>query len=173
VGADHGTSYYKAISQWSKGEYADANNTQDDFAVMGQNGAAIRAADHGTSLSTASPISPGVTVSGVNASLADVDYFKISLSQGTHTFTANPASLGANLDIKLTLFNGAGSVLGSYDPASGQSSSSAATGLGATTTWSLNGGTYYVRVDDTGYGDPLTNGYSTYGTAGAFTLLVN
>jgi len=168
-----GASYSKAITQWSKGEYAGANNTQDDFAVMGQNGAAIRATDYGTSLSTATPISPGVTVSGYNASLADVDYFKISLSQGNHTFTANPAAVGANLDIKLTIFNGAGSVLGSYDPASGQSSSSTATGLGATTTWTLNGGTYYVRVDDTGYGDPLSTGYSTYGSAGAFTLLVN
>ncbi len=129
-----GASYSKAITQWSKGQYAN--------------------------------------VSGVNASVNDVDYFKISLAAGTYAFTANPAATGANLDIKLTLFNGAGTALGSYDPASGQASASTAYGLGAGTRWSLNGGTYYIRVDDTGYGDPLTTGYSAYGRTGAFTLQV-
>lgn len=167
-----GVGYGKAISQWSKGEYADANNKQDDFAVMGANGAAVRPADYGTSLAAATAISPGQVVSGVNAALNDVDYFRISLSPGNHTFIATPAAAGANLDIELTLYNGAGSVLGTYNPASGQSSASTATGLGASTTWTLNGGTYYVRVDDSGYGNPLNTGYSTYGSHGGFTLQV-
>jgi hypothetical protein len=167
-----GVGYYRAISQWSKGEYSAANNTQDDFAVAGQNGVGIRAADHGTSLATATAISLGQTVSGVNASLADVDYFKFTVAAGTYTITANAAPVGANLDIQLTLFNGSGGVLGTYDPASGQSNAGTPTGMGASTRWTLNGGTYYVRVDDIGYGNPLNTGYSTYGSAGAFTLSV-
>ena len=75
-----GVGYYRAITQWSKGEYANANNTQDDFAVAGQNGVAIRAGDHGTSLATATAISVGQTVNGVNASLSDVDYFKVTVA---------------------------------------------------------------------------------------------
>ncbi len=42
-----GVGYSKAISQWSKGEYSGANNKEDDFAVAGQNGLALRADDHG------------------------------------------------------------------------------------------------------------------------------
>ena len=34
-----GVGYYRAITQWSRGEYAGANQTQDDFAVMRTNGA--------------------------------------------------------------------------------------------------------------------------------------
>lgn len=168
-----GVGYSKAISQWSKGEYANANNTQDDYAVMGTNGAAVLAADNGTSLATATTITPGTTKSGVNASLTDVDYFKVTLAAGTHTFTANPAAVGANLDIQLTVLDSAGAVLSTWDPASGQSSSSTATGLNASGSLNLAAGTYYVRVDDIGYADPLTTGYSTYGSAGAFTVRVD
>jgi hypothetical protein len=167
-----GVGYSKAITQWSEGEYSGANNTQDDYAVIGQNGVAVRPADFGTSLASASVIALGQTVSGVNASLTDVDYFKVTVPSGTYTFTANPAAVGGNLDIQLTLYNGSGSVLGTYDPASGQSNASTPTGLGASTRWTLNGGTYYVRVDDIGFGNPLNTGYSTYGSAGAFTLQV-
>ena len=31
-------------------------------------------------------------------------------------------------------------------------------------------GTYYVAVRNSGYGDPLTNGYSTYGSLGQYTV---
>ena len=44
------------------------------------------------------------------------------------------------------------------------------TGLGASVTSNLQPGTYYLRVDNTGYGDPLNTGYSTYGSRGAYTL---
>jgi hypothetical protein len=33
-----GVGYYRGISQWSKGEYAGANNTEDDHAVIGSHG---------------------------------------------------------------------------------------------------------------------------------------
>lgn len=168
-----GVGYYKAISQWSKGEYANANNTEDDYAVMTANGLGFRGADNGQSLAAATPITPGVVKSGVNASVDDVDYFKVTLAAGTHTFKADPAAVGANLDINLVVFDQAGTQLAAWNPPSGQLSSGTATGLNASGTLNLPAGTYYIRVDDSGYGDPLTTGYSTYGSAGQFTLLVN
>ena len=42
-----GVGYYKALVQWSKGEYATANNVQDDSVVMQSNGLPLRADDHG------------------------------------------------------------------------------------------------------------------------------
>src|SRR5262249_31409745 len=40
-----GAGYYHPIVQFSKGEYANANNTEDDFSVMQQNGLPLRADD--------------------------------------------------------------------------------------------------------------------------------
>ena len=53
-----GVGYSKAISQWSKGEYSGANNKEDDFAVIGQNGLALRADDHGNGTDATPPRSP-------------------------------------------------------------------------------------------------------------------
>lgn len=167
-----GVGYYRAISQWSRGEYQDANNTEDDVAVMGTNGVAVRAADNGTSTSTATTITVGQTVNGITSSAADVDYFKVTVAAGSRTFTASAAAVGANLDIQLAVLNGSGTVLGTYDPASGQSNAGTPTGMSAAGTLNLPAGTYYVRVDGAGFGSPLTTGYSTYGSTGAFTLRV-
>ena len=168
-----GVGYQRAISQWSRGEYSGANNREDDFVVMGQNGIGVRVADNGTSTGTATAISVGQSVNGVNASQTDVDYFRVTVPAGTRTFTANPAAVGGNLDISLSVLNSSGSVLATWNPASGQSSSGTPTGLGASGSLNLAAGTYYVRVDDSGYGNPLNTGYSTYGSHGAFSLRVS
>ena len=168
-----GVGYNRAISQWSRGEYAGANNREDDFAVMGANGIGVRASDHGTTPATATAISLGQAVTGVNAAQTDVDHFRITVPAGTRTFTANPAVIGGNLDISLSVLDAAGTVLATWNPASGQSGAGTPTGLGATGSLTLAAGTYYVRVDDSGYGNPLDTGYSTYGSHGAFSLLVS
>ncbi|WP_436501497.1 M12 family metallo-peptidase [Actinokineospora sp. HUAS TT18] len=167
-----GVGYSKAITQWSKGEYSGANNTQDDYAVIGTNGVAVLPTDHGTTTGTATAISLNQTVNGVNASLTDVDYFRITLSAGTYVFTANAAAKGANLDIKLDVLDSAGTVVATANPAAGQIDARTATGLNAALTKSLAAGTYYVRIDDSGFANPLNTGYSTYGSAGAFSLRV-
>ena len=167
-----GVGYYRAISQWSRGEYQGANNTEDDFAVIGSNGVVVRPADNGTSTATATPIVVNQVVNGVVATAADVDYFKVTLAAGSHSFNASAAGVGANLDIKLSVLNSAGTAVGVYDPASGQSNAGTPTGMSASGTLNLAAGTYYVRVDGTGYGNPLNTGYSTYGSTGAFTLRV-
>ena len=56
-----GVGYSKAISQWSKGEYSGANNKEDDFAVAGQNGLALRADDHGNGTGDATALTLGTT----------------------------------------------------------------------------------------------------------------
>lgn len=168
-----GSGYGRAITQWSRGEYSGANNREDDFTVMGQNGAPLRETDHGTTPDTATEIELGLTVSGVNAAQDDVDHFRITVPEGTRTFTASPAAIGGNLDISLSVLDSAGEVLATWNPNSGQKDAATPTGLGATGTLDLPAGTYVVRVDDTGFGNPLNTGYSTYGSHGAFTILVS
>ena len=73
-----GVGYYKNLTQWSKGEYADANNTQDDYVVMANNGVAARSDDHGSSRSTATVLAQGssFSASGIIETPADKDYFQ-------------------------------------------------------------------------------------------------
>ncbi|WP_328524805.1 M12 family metallo-peptidase [Kribbella sp. NBC_00359] len=167
-----GVGYSKAISQWSKGEYSGANNKEDDFAVIGQNGLALRADDHGNGTTDATALTLGTSVKGIYANDSDVDTFRIDLAAGTFTFAANAAASGADLDIKLQLLNSAGTVVATADPAAGQSNSATPTGLSASISRQVTAGRYYLRVENTGYGNPLNTGYSTYGSRGAYTVRV-
>ncbi|MDX6261703.1 MAG: hypothetical protein QOH84_3391 [Kribbellaceae bacterium] len=167
-----GVGYSKAISQWSKGEYSGANNKEDDFAVIGQNGLALRADDHGNGTSDATALTLGTATNGVYANDTDVDTFRIDLSAGTFTFAANSAAVGGDLDIKLQLLDSSGAVVTTADPASGQTNSGTPTGLSASINRQVSAGRYYLRVENVGYGNPLNTGYSTYGSRGAYSVKV-
>ena len=166
-----GVGYYQQLVQWSKGEYAGANNTQDDYVVMQGSGLPIRPDDHGNLPSAASAMpsstSNGVTTftgSGVIERQSDVDSFSFSAAPGTVTVNVSPAPRGPKLDIVATLRNGAGTVLATSNP-----TESLPAALTATITTS---GTYYVSVDGVGKGDPLATGYTDYGSVGQYTVSV-
>ncbi|MER7246731.1 pre-peptidase C-terminal domain-containing protein [Kribbella sp. NPDC000426] len=169
-----GVGYYRGISQWSKGEYADANNKEDDYAVVGTHGLALRADEAGGTTGDAAALTVGTPVSGIIAAEDDTDVYRVDVSAaGNYTASASPAPTGGNLDMKLDLLDGSGTVVASNDPASGQSDAGTPTGLGASVSSALQPGTYYLRIDNVGYGDPLNTGYSTYGSRGAYTLNVS
>ncbi|GAA1567211.1 hypothetical protein GCM10009804_24730 [Kribbella hippodromi] len=166
-----GVGYYRGISQWSKGEYTDANNKEDDFAVIGTHGLALRADEAGDTTATAAELVVGTPVSGVIAKEDDTDVYRVDVSAaGNYTATANAAPTGGNLDLKLDLLDSSGAVVASDDPAAGQSDAGTPTGLGASVSAALQPGRYYLRIDNVGYGDPLNTGYSTYGSRGAYSL---
>ena len=166
-----GVGYYEAITQWSKGEYAFASQLQDDFAVMGINGLTVRADDHGNTAATATAIvGSSFGIDGVIATRDDVDVFTVAAGSGTATFTVAPAPTSPNLDVRLEVRDINGVVVASTNPASGSTSSDAATGLGASISVSLAGGSYSVYVDGTGEGDPAVTGYSDYASVGHFRL---
>ncbi|MEV5960613.1 pre-peptidase C-terminal domain-containing protein [Kribbella sp. NPDC051952] len=166
-----GVGYYRGISQWSKGEYADANNKEDDYAVVGSHGLALRADEAGDDTGTAAALTVGTPASGIIAAETDTDVYRVDVvAAGNYTATASSAATGGNLDIKLELLDSSGAVVASADPPSGQSDAGTPTGLGASVSSALQPGTYYLRIDNVGYGDPLNTGYSTYGSRGAYTL---
>ena len=166
-----GASYYKPITQWSKGEYSGANNTQDDFTVMVNNGLPLRTDDYGNTPGTATPlgISPAI-IDGEIGRATDVDVFSFSAATGPATFSAAPSSVSPNLDIKLTLTDSAGTVVASDDPASGTTSGDVAFGLSATISASLTSGVYTLTVDGVGYGSASSTGYSDYASLGSYRL---
>jgi hypothetical protein len=162
-----GVGYYRAITQWSKGEYAGANQLQDDFAVMRTNGALPISDDYPETAPTA--LDSTAPRTGVISSRSDVDVFAITLTQATTiTIAAVPASTSPDLDIALTLRGSGGDIVA--DPPSGSTSADVAVGLSASITTTASAGTYTVRIDGVGAGSPLDTGYSDYASVGAYTV---
>jgi len=163
-----GVGYYQALVQWSKGEYPNANNTEDDLARIQQFGAPLRANDHGSTQSTASPLlastTAGVTTlsgDGVINSRTDVDYFSFSSGPGTMTLNISPAARSANLDLSAELYDANGVLLASSNPVDVLNAGIVAN--------SPTSATYFLKIDGVGKGD-LTTGYSDYASLGQYII---
>lgn len=168
-----GVGYYEPVSQWSRGEYAGANNVEDDYSVMGSNGAAIRADDHGVG-SAATALGSSLSATGNIERRTDIDEFSFNHGGGTVTVKVDPAVVSPNLDIAAKLLDSAGTILASSAPVSGPGATSdSATGLNATMSADLPSGTYRLAVDGEGARDPLTTGYSDYGSLGMYSVAVS
>lgn len=155
-----GVGYYRAVTQWSKGEYPGANQLQDDLAVMQTYGIAIIPDDHGDSRATATVLSgTNLSASGVVTTRTDTDVFQFSTGTGNVTLNFNPAPRGPNLDIQATLTDSNGNTVAVLNPA----------GLAASYTGTLAAGVYFITVDGVGAGD-LVTGYSDYASLGQYTI---
>ena len=116
-----GVGYYKTITQWSKGEYANANNTQDDLAIIAGSvgNFGYRADDHGSDIASAdamTTVSTSVSADGIIERTNDVDFFSFTTGTGTVSFTISPAARGPNLDILANLYDSAGQVVSVSNP---------------------------------------------------------
>ena len=163
-----GVGYYQNVVQWSKGEYAGANNTQDDLAVIQSFGAPLKVDAVGNTKETATPLggtTAGATVSvsagGVIETRTDVDVFSFSSGAGPLKISVNPGLRSPNMDIALELLDMAGNVIASSNPAND---------LNATLNVTLSAGSYFLRIDGVGYGNPSNNGYSDYASIGRYTI---
>jgi len=166
----------RGVGQFSKGEYSGANNTEDDLAVIAAGGAPYRADDHPGTISAAEPLAGGSAVDGVIGSRTDQDVFAVDHPCSTNlTVRASGIGAGASLDMSVAVLRADGSRVGYADPASGQTSAWPATptGMDASLTVAATSGTYYVRVDGVGNGDPATTGYSDYASIGEYVLGVS
>src|SRR5574337_884236 len=163
-----GVGYYKELTQWSKGEYPGANQTQDDLQIIQNTGGPLRPDDHGDTAAAATPLDAlvsGSTVSlqgsGVIGTRTDVDVFSFSAGPGTLSLSVGPGPRGPNLDILARLYDATGNLLASANPVD-----TLEAGISLTTTAA---GIYYLFVDGTGKGD-LSTGYSDYGSLGEYTI---
>jgi Bacterial Ig domain len=163
-----GVGYGRPIQQFSKGEYALANNTQDDFVQMGTLGLSLSADEANNSQANATALSSS-EVAGLVGDPADTDWFSYTSTGGTRTFLATPASVGPTLDIKMEVISptGASTIV---DPLSAYVSGAVASGLSASYSAVLAPGTYYIKISGTGAGDPLGDGYTSYGSRGRYSV---
>ncbi|MEJ0089302.1 MAG: autotransporter-associated beta strand repeat-containing protein [Limisphaerales bacterium] len=161
-----GVGYDEPISQWSKGEYANANNTEDDLTIITSHGVTYRTNDFGNSMGTATPLTGfAITTNGIISRGTDVDYFSFVASAGASQFSIVPWELGADLHLKVSLYNSGGVLLTNVETADD------ATGTRTVSFASmLTSGLNYIAIEGTGTGNPLTTGYSDYASLGQYTL---
>jgi hypothetical protein len=149
-----GVGYYRELVQWSKGEYPNANNTQDDLAVIvASNGFGYRVDDHGDDPHTATPIELSRNeVAGVIEGRLDVDVFRLSSGAGVVTIDVQGDSASGNLDLGVELRDGEGVLIASSSPVEE---------LSASLSVSVVGGSYTLHV--TGVGNANSSDYSSLG----------
>jgi hypothetical protein len=167
-----GASYNRNFTQWSKGEYYNSNNSQDDLAIISAKSGWASDDIGGSTTDAAS-----VTMNG-NSFLAeghiggnsDSDLHRITTNQTVLTVNAESfkiagsATFGSNLGIKLELLSPSGTLVAS-STASGQST--------GTLTSNISPGTYFIRVSGSGNGSPLASaptGFASYASMGAYKL---
>lgn len=164
-----GVGYYRALSQFSKGEYAGANNAEDDFAEAQSFGLPLRNDDYGDTIATAAPLG-GVSSGGVTAARADgvvetagdPDVFAFEAGAGPLTVSLKPSARAPNADLELKLLNSTGGTLAIQNPDEA---------LDAALTYRIaTPGHYYLMVKGAGKGDVLGTGYSNYGSVGLYSL---
>jgi autotransporter-associated beta strand protein len=165
-----GVGYNEPITQWSKGEYTNANNTQDDLAVMRNNGAVYRSDDHGNTVAAATKFSADsgtATAEGVIERNTDLDFFRVDAATGSLVINARPSPKGPNLRLEVKLYDSAGTLL--------QTANVADTTGGTqpvTLTRSVTAGVHYLSVDGIGSGSSPATGYSDYASIGQYNLTV-
>lgn len=175
-----GVAYNRQLSQWSSGEYAGANNREDDVALVGAR-LGMRADDHANAAAGATPLitSAGGLVAattvdrdmhnaqpqnkGIIGTRSDVDVFTFTASAGPLNLTIAPTRLpantaGGNLDVKVDLYAEGGAIVASAGVDGNP---------GAVLSRTVSAGRYYLHVS--GVGDNLTP-YSDYGSLGAYTI---
>lgn len=176
-----GVAYNRAISEFSKGEYAGASNLEDDIAIITTK-LGGRADDYGNDSNTGAPLilAPGGVVAsttldtdwtnaqpqnkGVLGSRTDVDVFYFDAAAGSVNLTVAPHRMpvntaGGNADLQLQLFNQGGASLGISSPNGN---------TGATLVASIpQAGRVFVHVS--GVGD-ATVPYSDYASMGQYYL---
>jgi hypothetical protein len=162
-----GVSYYRPVTQWSKGEYSGANNTQDDVGILAA-ALGYRPDDHGNTMSTAARLTPtstgSISAAGIISTRTDVDEFSFTTGSGPVTFAISPVGLQdskGDLDVLARLYNSSGQMIASSNPADA---------LDAAMSMNLSAGTYYLQIDGAGAGDPGATGYSDYGSLGQYTI---
>ncbi|MCH7224807.1 zinc-dependent metalloprotease family protein [Haloferula sp. A504] len=181
-----GTGYNRNVSQWSKGEYFNANNTQDDLAVIAGK-LAYRPDDHGNTPGTATAlvISGGNQVAstdfetdpdntspdnkGILERNTDLDVFSFVHGNGPLNLAVAPflmpaGTRGGNLDVRLELYNETGQLVTTSAPS---------TQTGATLSTTLTEGQYFLHVRNDAAGSPLSSpptGYTSYGSIGTYHL---
>jgi hypothetical protein len=181
-----GAAYNRNVTQWSKGEYYLANNTQDDLAVIAGK-LAYMPDDHGDTAAAATPLvlTDGTNIlsttpetdpenlnranKGVLEQSNDTDVFSFRTGAGPVNLVVTPhlmasGTRGGNLDVRVELYDAAGGLRASDDPPA-QTPAQIQVNLPA--------GDYFLFVRNAGTGNPTNSppsGYTAYASLGQYFI---
>lgn len=170
-----GTGMDRAVSQWSKGEYGGASNSQNDLSILGAgNHFPTRGDDYVNTPDTKPTAFVTVVFPGIDnprfgkiTKTGDIDVHKFIVpSPGRYSFTAIPedyALTGSNLNVAMKITDGSGNTVANVAPRAA---------LDATTTANLAGGIYFVHISGGGDGTSGVTGYTNYGSLGNYKLMI-
>ncbi|QCC76322.1 fibronectin type III domain-containing protein [Nocardioides daphniae] len=161
-----GVGYGVPLSQWSRGSYVDADNPQDDVAILtGYLGA--RADDASDAVMAASPLPTGQALIG---SRDDVDSYLLGSCPAGSVVEVAPSALAPNLDVRAVLYDATGAQRAVSAPASGRGTMFRATGLDTALVVPEAGHGWVVTVEGAGQGEWASLGYDDYGSLGSYTV---
>jgi len=172
-----GAAYGQYIVHWSKGDYLNANNQEDDLALIALK-IPYRVDDAGNDITTTRSLVLNGGGSGNVAEAAnfgnierntDKDVFKFTTSGGTVNLTLRSNNEGVintivpNLDIQARILGPSANELFRANPTGPISAP-------VTVSTSLAAGTYYLEIEGVGTGSPTGTGYSDYGSLGRYFI---
>jgi hypothetical protein len=172
-----GNSYNRPVTQWSRGEYLGANNSQDDLAVLASK-IPYLPDETNNSIPTAKSmglVTGPLVARGTISNPSDFDYFSFyAPTAGNATISLTPAPPSPNLDTHLIVYDAAGTILANVDPISTFGNGTTAAGMNATATVNLaTTGYHYISVDSRQTDSTGDTGYSFYGSIGNYTVDVS
>jgi hypothetical protein len=161
-----GVAYYQSLGQWSRGQYAGANNLEDDLAIIAAR-IPYRQDDHGDDLVSATYLTSDsngdLSAAGVITTANDKDAFAFVTQTGSVSLNFDGfenADGKGNLDLGLQLFDASGSLVSSASPLNQ---------LGAQISATLTKGLYTVVASGVGRAAVTGHaGYTDYGSLGQY-----
>ena len=161
-----GNSYSRNMSGWNNGPTPyGCSKIQDNLSIITtQNSFTYRADDFGDDINNDPTVitSSLINIDGLISSTNDKDAFKFTLARNENfllivtPFSVSKSSEGANLDVRLSLYDDNKTLLRTYDP-----SNTMAVAVDTV----LNAGTYYMVVDGAG-----NSNTSSYGSLGSYKI---
>ncbi len=161
-----GNSYYRNMSGWNNGPTPyGCSNMQDNLSIITSlNGFTYRMDDFSDDINNLpAVINPSnININGLISTSTDKDAFTFTLSQNANfhldakPFGVNAGNEGADLDIRISLYDANRNLIKTYNPANTMS---------VTIDSILNAGTYFLVIDGTG-----NNNTSDYGSIGSYTI---
>jgi VCBS repeat-containing protein len=181
-----GGPFSRQMTQWSKGEYPNANNQQDDLAIITtNNGFGYRVDDYGDSFNSATQLfadaSNKISTFGLIERNTDKDVFSFLTGTGNISLNIQTASRsyvsngngtfdtqyldyldvrGPNIDLWAGIYDASGTLVAESNPADLRTANF--------TNLFLNAGLYYLQID--GVGKTGIYGYSDYGSLGQYAI---
>lgn len=161
-----GNSYYKNMTGWNNGPTPyGCTSVQDNLTIITtQNGFGYRADDFEDEIGATNYVlgATNFSAEGIISTNTDKDAFKFILQDNENLhisvtpFSLNSSNAGANLDVKVFLYNQAHTLIRTYDPISS---------LSVSIDTALLAGTYYMVVKGTG-----NMNAAEYGSLGSYTI---